>query len=177
MNRWVIAALGVALWLGGCKADDDVVSRQNTSFESYLKGANAPYAMRGGVYQYVANSGRSSYATDKAVTYGDSVIFNFAAYTFGSPLGTLFYTNVLGWLSSRDAALDVSYWDMTPRRIRYGVTPLMKGLSNGLAGSRENDSLMLFINSDLAYGDKGLGTVDPDQATVWVVKINKVVKQ
>ena len=170
-------ALGAVLLLGACKADDDVVTQQTNSFVSYLEGAKLPYAVRGGVYQCVANAERAGYATDKSVSYGDSVVFNFAAYTFGAPLGTLFFTNVKEWLPASYKTLDPTYWNMTPRRIRYGVTPLMRGLANGFSGSRENDSLVLFINSELAYGAQGMGVIEPDKATVWVVKISKVVKQ
>ena len=45
-----------------------------------------------------------------------------------------------------------------------------------IAISRQNDSLLLFMTSDLVYGTENMGVVSPDQPVVWAVKIKKVVK-
>ena len=178
MNRLLKIIVGIGVFvLAGCSKEEDFLIDQRDSFESYLSRQEGGYTVEGGVYRYVANADREGYADDPVIEYGDSVTFNFAAYTFGSPLGTLFYTNVEGWLPSNSETLNTSYWDMTPRHIRLGDTPLLKGVESGLVGNRMNDSLLLFITSDLAYGGVSVGAVGPDEPTVWSVKINNVVKQ
>ena len=63
-----------------------------------------------------------------------------------------------------------------PQRVVLGATPMIRGLTYGLQGARESDSLQLFVTSDLAYGSGNTGVVDGDQATRWFVYIEKVIK-
>ena len=72
--------------------------------------------------------------------------------------------------------LNPEYWDFSTRRIKLGSVSLVKGLEYGLVNSRQNDSLLLFMTSDLVYGTENMGVVSPDQPVVWAVKIKKVVK-
>ena len=178
MNRLLKIIIGVWVFvLAGCSKEEDFLIDQRESFESYLSRQEGGYTVEGGVYRYVVNADREGYANDPVIEYGDSVTFNFAAYTFGSPLGTLYYTNVQEWLSAGSTNLNTAYWDMTPSRVRLGYTPLLKGVESGLVGNRMNDSLLLFVTSDLAYGSVSVGAIGPDEPTVWSVKINNVVKQ
>ena len=177
MNYLLKIIIGIWVFvLVGCNKEEDFLIDQRDSFESYLSRQEGEYTVEGGVYRYVVNADREGYESDLVIEYGDSVTFNFAAYTFGSPLGTMFYTNVQEWLPSGSETLNTAYWDMTPRRIRLGYTPLLKGFESGLVGNRMNDSLLLFVTSDLAYGSVNMGALGPDEPTVWSVKINNVVK-
>ena len=123
------------------------------------------YTTPNGVYRYVANADREGYDREVPVEYGDSVSFDFAAYLFSSSIGALYYTNVKEWIPAKD--LEV---------LNLGSASLVKGLEYGLVNSRQNDSLLLFMTSDLVYGTENMGVVSPDQPVVWAVKIKKVVK-
>ena len=81
------------------------------------------------------------------------------------------------WIPAKDLeVLNPEYWDFSTRRIKLGSASLVKGLEYGLVNSRQNDSLLLFMTSDLVYGTENMGVVNPDQPVVWAVKIKKVVK-
>ncbi len=96
---------------------------------------------------------------------------------FSSSIGALYYTNVKEWIPAKDLeVLNPEYWDFSTRRIKLGSASLVKGLEYGLVNSRQNDSLLLFMTSDLVYGTENMGVVNPDQPVVWAVKIKKVVK-
>lgn len=174
MRIFKILILTVFFW--GCKKDDTFLIDQRTSFENYLTKQNLSYTVSGGVFRHVTNADREGYDQSALVEYGDSVTFDFAAYLYGSPLGNLYFTNVKEWLPSSASSLNTEYWPFVPQRILLGRTQLIKGLTYGLVGSHESDSLLLFMTSDLCYGSHNVGVVQPDAPTVWSVKINKVVK-
>ena len=86
-----------------------------------------------------------------------------------------YYTNIRS-LVEGDTVLNTEYWSFEPQRVVLGATPMIRGLTYGLQGARESDSLQLFVTSDLAYGSGNTGVVDGDQATRWFVYIEKVIK-
>ena len=53
--------------------------------------------------------------------------------------------------------LNTEYWSFEPQRVVLGATPMIRGLTYGLQGARESDSLQLFVTSDLAYGSGNTG--------------------
>ena len=173
----ILYILVLAAAFGGCKDDETYLDKQRTSFESYLSRTDFSYTTPNGVYRYVANADREGYDREVPVEYGDSVSFDFAAYLFSSSIGALYYTNVKEWIPAKDLeVLNPEYWDFSTRRIKLGSASLVKGLEYGLVNSRQNDSLLLFMTSDLVYGTENMGVVNPDQPVVWAVKIKKVVK-
>ena len=134
------------------------------------------YTTPNGVYRYVANADREGYDREVPVEYGDSVSFDFAAYLFSSSIGALYYTNVKEWIPAKDLeVLNPEYWDFSTRRIKLGSASLVKGLEYGLVNSRQNDSLLLFMTSDLVYGTENMGVVNPDQPVVWAVKSSETM--
>ena len=169
----------LAAWVGAsCQPKDDHIVSQRTSIENYLNGANLPYVVQSGVYRYTANADRDGYEGETIVEPGDSVTLDFAPYSLGRPLGTLYYTNVREIMeaNNRDGVLDPRFWDFSPKSVRVGHGGLLPSVEAGMVGCRQNDSTFLFVTSDLSYGSDRVGLIEPDSPVVWYLKINKVVK-
>lgn len=146
----LISAGSLAL---ACAKEDDAVTSQRSAIESFLDSRGWEYAEA-------------------------SVVFDFAAYLFSGSVSATevpYYTNIRS-LVEGDTVLNTEYWSFEPQRVVLGATPMIRGLTYGLQGARESDSLQLFVTSDLAYGSGNTGVVDGDQATRWFVYIEKVIK-
>ena len=161
-----------------CAKEDDAVTSQRSAIESFLDSRGWEYAEASGVYRYTINADRPEYESEPQIAYGDSVVFDFAAYLFSGSVSATevpYYTNIRS-LVEGDTVLNTEYWSFEPQRVVLGATPMIRGLTYGLQGARESDSLQLFVTSDLAYGSGNTGVVDGDQATRWFVYIEKVIK-
>lgn len=173
MKRFLsIVVLGVLLL--GCSTEENVVDDQKISIRKYLEGKSLAYEELSGVFRHVYNADREDYEQAQRVAYGDVVEINFAIHKFGSPFGALYYSNVRLPEIEKDTVLNTEYWDFNPLRARLGSTKLIRGLEYGLVGSREGDSLWLFLTSDVMYGGNDNGIIPGNEATAWAVKINKV---
>ena len=171
----LIAAGSLAL---ACAKEDDAVTSQRSAIESFLDSRGWEYAEVSGVYRYTINADRPEYESEPQIAYGDSVVFDFAAYLFSGSVSATeapYYTNIRS-LVEGDTVLNTEYWSFEPQRVVLGATPMIRGLTYGLQGARESDSLQLFVTSDPAYGSGNTGVVDGDQATRWFVYIEKVIK-
>lgn len=155
--------------LVSCKKADYDVNEQNKAFESFLDSREYSYTVPGGVYRSIYVPG-----TGEALASGDSVYINYIGYIFSSGLGTVFTTNLEA--EAVKAGLDPAFLKFTPKGLRLGDNSLLKGIDLGLVGRVEGDSLLLLINSDLAYGNKAIGTVPEGSPLAFNIVIKKIVK-
>lgn len=185
-RTFIIASIAVALW--ACGKDDSVVPDQQDVIRAFLDGNELEYDVQGGVYRHFGARGIVEAPT---LENGDQVGFMFelypARYTYAttslsrlSPVPTTaIFTNkqgVIDTLMRANANFDPA-WPTDPFVARVGSEALIEGLNRGLAGCREGDSVLLFITSDLALGDKMTGTVAANTALLYVINIKTVSKQ
>ncbi len=153
-----------------CGKPDYNIDGQNQRIESYLRSQNAEYVNNSGAYRYTYHSGEGT----EMLAPGDSVYFYFSGYLFtGAPRG-LFATNIEA--DAESAGFDKTYMDFSPRRVVLGGGELISGLELGLAGSKQGDSLMVLMSSDLAYGDRETGIVKPGSSVAFKVVIDRIIK-
>lgn len=167
-----VVILSVSMFCS-CGSDTEIIPNQKTAIESFL--GQKEYTVQEGVYKFVANSNRDGYDNAPMAIAGDSVIYNFEAYTFISSPEALFYTNKPEVIKTL-TGLNSQYWIKEPLRVKVGTTPMMKGLANGLPYCKQGDSVVLFITSDLAYGDKQAGIVQSNTALMYILNIENVKK-
>lgn len=154
-----------------CGSDADVLPNQIEAIEKYLDNTNIEYENVDGVYKQILNENR--YGRDKLTDskLGDSIVFNFEAYTFTSaPSTEWFYTNKKPLVDALEG-FNSQYWDLTPRRVKIGGGGLIQGISYGLPNCRVGDSVHLYITSDLAYGDKQADVVVRNSALLYIINI------
>ncbi len=154
-----------------CGSDADVLPNQISSIVKYLDNKGVEYVNVEGVYKSIINGDR--YGRDELVDSksGDSISFNFEAYTFGSsPSSQWFYTNKKSLVDAVDG-INTQYWDLTPRRVKVGSGGLIKGIEYGLPNCRVGDSIHLYITSDLAYGDHSAQGVGGNSAILYILNI------
>ncbi len=162
--------------VAGCGPDMEIVPDQQDKILSYLDGKSLEYENIDGVYRYIANPERGGRALAPVVSEGDSVNFLFAAYTFVNAPQDLFYTN-FDFIIEKDTVLNPLFWPEVPQRVKVGATRLLEGITRGLPGVCEGDSVQLFLTSDLAYGSKMVGSVPKDCAVVYYINVISVKKQ
>lgn len=158
-----------------CGKDLDTLPKQQEAITRYLTGNNFDYTLQDGVYKRTPNKDRTNYPNEPIVNVGDSVTFNFEAYTFTTSPGTLFYTNK-PYLIEAMSNLNSQYWPKSPIKVKAGATEMVEGVARGLIQCRQGDSVQLFITSDLAFHDKAMGTIEPNMAIMYVLNIENVKK-
>lgn len=189
------AVLAAACILAGCSEDEDQIDTQRTRIVSYLTsrmglvteedagssmtGEMLPYyTVCGDAYRHIANVYRKNRPTERIST-GDAVTLYYEAYTFESaPAQIPYATNIreTGALLAEQYGLDTTYWDFSPRVIRLGSDPIIKGLESSLPNCAEGDTVYVFMPSIAAYGDKSMGVVEADMAVMMIALIDKVEK-
>ena len=90
----LISAGSLAL---ACAKEDDAVTSQRSAIESFLDSRGWEYAEASGVYRYTINADRPEYESEPQIAYGDSVVFDFAAYLFSGSVSATevpYYTNI-----------------------------------------------------------------------------------
>lgn len=130
----LISAGSLAL---ACAKEDDAVTSQRSAIESFLDSRGWEYAEASGVYRYTINADRPEYESEPQIAYGDSVVFDFAAYLFSGSVSATevpYYTNIRS-LVEGDTVLNTEYWSFEPQRVVLGATPMIRGLTYGLQGA------------------------------------------
>ena len=194
-NILAVAVLLSAMVPGGCSEDEDLIGTQRERIESYLEsnlglvteeeadqsltGELLPYyTVCGETYRYIANV----YRTDRpsqVIDMGDVVMFHYESYTFETAPATIpFATNIResGAVLAGEYGLDTTYWDFSPRVVRLGGDPILKGLESSLPQCAAGDTVYVFMPSTAAYDDKSMGVVAANTAVMMLVIIDSVEK-
>lgn len=113
------------------------------------------------------------------VRAGDRIWISYAGYLFNKSAakdgawgrGSMFTTNIEDYS-------DVAGWGENPNvselEITVGDGNLLKGLKEGIAGSRVGTGFLLYLSADYAYGeDNPVGVVDPKLPVVYEVYIRR----
>lgn len=166
--------------LCACSKDTTTVDNQRTSIEQYITNQSWENVEYGdGVYRYVLNRDRSGYETAPEAQRGDQIVFNYSIYVFSASgtggEGALIYTNNPE-LQDLQEGLNATYWSKEPMEVTLGRTSLISGLSWGLNGVRQGDTLKLFMSSDRGYGDKPFSVIPANTPLVWNLGIQQVIK-
>lgn len=160
-----------------CGTDEDIVPDQVEDIEDYLDDEGMTYTEVNGVYRVIANSDREDYDSAEVIEKGDSVYYYYASYTFDDGAEDLIDSNKSYILDEVVAdGGSIEFWSDEIEKIKLGTTSLLRGVTLGLAGCRQGDSAVLYITSDLAYGDSQVGIVDPNSTIMYILNIETVKK-
>lgn len=161
--------------LAGCNKGDDQNSdgAQRERIIKYTGSLATPVSERDGVFIARLNTQAADPASLR-VEPGDSVWIDYAMYTFFSKPDSLFATNIEEL--AEEKGFDTRYISLEPLAIRYGDTELIKGFARGIENALEHDSLMIFVPSKLAYGNKLVGIVKKSTTIAIFADIKKIRK-
>ncbi|MFI3315514.1 MAG: FKBP-type peptidyl-prolyl cis-trans isomerase [Rikenellaceae bacterium] len=149
----------------------DTLVMQKERILDYLVDYDLDYSVRDDVYTVPLNTLENS--STMAISAGDSVYFNYASYTFVTAPVSLYTTNISEVAEDAGMAFEGPF---TPLGIKYGESDIIEGLEIGLRGLMQNDSVMLFIPSDLAFKDKAIGTLSEYCTLAMFIDIVEIVK-
>lgn len=173
MRNTIMAAL--LLLVCGCNkgTDQNSDSAQRERIMSYTDGLTTPVRENDGVFITRLNMSAAD-PSRLRVTNGDSLWVFYAMYTFNSSPDSLFVTNIPS--VADENGFDMKYVETGPLGIRYGHTDLIKGFAMGLEDAQEGDSLMMFVPSRLAYGNKSAGVVEKFTTIAIFAEIKRILK-
>jgi len=170
-SKVYILLIAVFVGVYGCGKPDYNIDSQNTRIENYLNSFDGDYDYNLGAYKYTFYTRNS----DKILQTGDSLYIYYVGYNFSSSnLNNIFTTNIQS--EAESAGMDWTYMDKTRYGSRLGSGDLVRGLELGLPGSREGDSLYIFMASDLGYIDEAVGIIDPGTPLAFKIVIDEIVK-
>lgn len=149
----------------------DTEEMQCERIESYLIDNDIDFTMRNNVYKQVLNEVTNISTT--RLEKGDSLYLYYAGYAFDDEIGDLYTTNMEDIALSQSVAFT---GDFEPLKIVYGESDIIDGLYVGLDSALQGDSLMLYMPSTMAYGDKICGVLSKYTPIAMMVSVYKVVK-
>lgn len=168
-----ILFIAVILLVAGCSKEDKSVEQQDKTMLNFLTSGNIAYVNQGGVYKVTTFTNAVTNAP--VIEKGDSAYIYFAGFPYaGATLTNPFTTNM-------EEVADIAMMDKTllnfnAKGLKVGNVELIKGIDLGLIGSQAGDSVILLINSNLAYGLKGRGVVKSSQPVTFSIVIDKIIK-
>jgi hypothetical protein len=178
----------VVLALTGCAAspEDTIIPDQRDMILNQLDRGGMQYEEVGGVFRHFPQV-RTSDVNAATVNAGSRVGIYFELYpaTYQSyvngdempapvPTTSLYSNKPYVQDALRALGLDPVFWPRGPYELTVGAGQVIKGLDRGLVGAREGDSLLLFITSDLAFGNKPMWSLETDTPVLYVVTIDSV---
>ncbi len=146
------------------------VESERKDIESFFTSNKIAYNLVDGVYRVENNTN----ADDISIAKKDSVWFNYSIHTFRNGRGELLDSNIKEIVEGSN--LNSELLTLEPRAIKYGTSPLMKGIELGIQSCLQNGEYELVIPFSLAYDDKYLGVISPFQTMYVYLKILKVQK-
>ncbi|MDR2383326.1 MAG: FKBP-type peptidyl-prolyl cis-trans isomerase [Prevotellaceae bacterium] len=173
-NRLFVLFMLFALpWMWSCEKENPI-EKQEERIETYIKTKMSrnpalKLSQNGDVY-YLYTPGD----TTVTVSTGDSVYFYYA--------GTL-VNDTLKYFDTNDEALanalklDFAPEKFEPLKVVAGNNNLLPGLNIGLNMSHLNDNGEIIFNSDLGFGEKGVGVVPPFSPLIFKVFIIQIKKK
>ena len=160
--------------LCGCNKGDDQNSdgAQRERILKYTGSLTTPVSERDGVF--ITRLNTQAATASLRVEPGDSVWIDYAMYTFVSKPDSLFATNIAALAAEKK--FDTRYMSFEPLAVKYGETELIKGFARGINNASVQDSLMIFVPSELAYGNKLVGIVKKSTTIAIFADIKKIRK-
>jgi FKBP-type peptidyl-prolyl cis-trans isomerase len=125
-------------------------------------------SQNGSVY-YLYNPGDM----DVTVAAGDSIYFYYAG-TLVNDTSRYFDTNDRALANA--LKLDMTSEKFEPVKVVAGNNNLLPGLNIGLNMTHLNDNGEIIFNSDLGFGDRGIGIVPPLSPLIFKVYIERIKK-
>lgn len=153
----ITAVCALTVGTTSCKKEDDYNTdiSQRERIVKYLDGQGQRYETFNDVYRQKLNLLPS--IPGVRVNKGDSVWINYAIYSFDTKPDSLITTNIAQLAT--EWKLSTDYLSLVPMGMVYGQGKVFKGWEAGMENSISGDSMMIFVPSDLAYGDKINGIV------------------
>jgi FKBP-type peptidyl-prolyl cis-trans isomerase len=159
-------------WIWSCEKENPV-EKQEERIETYIKtkmskDPTLKLSQNGSVY-YLYSPGD----TTVRVSAGDSVYFYYT--------GTLL-TDTLKYFDTNDRTLenalkiDMAPEKFEPLKVVADNNNLLPGLNIGLNMTHLNDNGEIIFNSDMGFGEKGIGVVPPFSPLIFKVFIIQIKK-
>lgn len=143
MMNFKIVLILFCLFIGACKAtNEEVVDKTNESIQS-------------------TDEGDKVNTTDSGLEYVDTVVGNGDSPKQGDKV-VVHYTGTLEDGTKFDSSVDRG----TPFEFTIGVGQVIRGWDEGVMSMQVGGKRTLTIPADLAYGDRGAGSVIPPNATL-----------
>lgn len=156
------------------RSDREVmIANEIKAIDAYAEGQRgtaAEVVIGGGSTRIVKRPGEGD-----AASYGDSVFFKYAGYTFSNGPSSLFDTN-LDSLSSK-LGIEIRERNFDYGKCRLAEGELIKGLELGLTGVKGGEYSYIIFPSSLGFGKSRTGIVPKMTPLIYEVWITKIKKQ
>lgn len=181
-NTILLLLLAAVCYRCGNDAEIDIPA-QRATFQKYLEGVTKDWdgvsvdkelEQRHNIYRITPWPGNSS----QRVAAGDRVTIEYYGFVFSSGaelgMGGLFATNNRAAAIEAGLVEDVRVLPPEDLTIRQGAGEILRGIDLGLERAGLRDTILLYLTSDLTYGDKEVGFIAAGTPTVFMVAIKGI---
>lgn len=188
--RTLLTVAIAASILASCSASDEdtIIPDQREAIKKFLDTNELAYEEVNGVFRHFGY--RESPANGNIARNGKNIGIFFELYGFPYarassstnpmapiPTNSLYSNKPFVQDTLRKIGLNTDYWPQGVFNTTLGSKELMAGLNRGLAGCREGDSVLLFITSNLAFGNVPVPGLDENTAILYIVNLETVGNQ
>ncbi len=196
----IFVSLVLCLFVGCDKLDVEQLESEQTKIVAFLTKSHTPKLIaewevassleenpafystfKRTAYRYIADYYNPAREGRTEVAMGDKLTITFWCHNFASyavPSGkNIYYTNDVDYRDAFiEAGLNVEYWSFEPLTITLGNGDLLSGVEAALVGSREGDTVEVYLTSNLSYSEGPVGVTPLDAPLAFICRIESVEK-
>jgi len=150
------------------------INSQEEAISKYLSSTFAQYEIRrrDGSNRVIIDPG---YSTD-SLSFGDSLVFYYAGYTFNSGPSQLFATNVRSVAEKSGFNITAQEHTYDEYSLLFESSSFISGLTNGLLGVREGEHAVILFSAGYGFENRAVGNIPSLTALMYEVWIERVKK-
>jgi hypothetical protein len=172
IKSWLVIML--LFVLAGCSNSDDTLESQESTITNFLIQNKLDFIDLKGVYRHIRHNSQNG----EVVAQEDSIAIYYSGHRFSASgnlgLGSYFYGNIKS--DAEANKFETSKMDFSPMRIKVGAGNLA-GLDMALPGTHRGDTIIIYMTSDYAYGERGCYTVPKSASIAMKVVVDSVWRE
>lgn len=178
-SKYILHLVPISVIIGllpSCSKEerDKTINAQEVSISTYISSnfKDYPVILREGSNRIIVDPG---YGAD-TLSFGDSLAFYYAGYTFNNGPSSLFATNDQTVADKNNFNITAQEDTFKECSVLFDSGSFIPGLVNGLYGVTEGEHCIILFSARYGFGNKPVANVPALSALIYEVWIDKIKK-